>query len=115
MEPIEISTIPQATLYAPCTTSISSVSSPTATQSLSDPDRVDNSNSTALAPTSFDEDGKMTTVSEGVTIVVSEYVTTINGVATIVSTNYHSLREEYILKLYCPDRYSHPNLTKHFR
>ncbi|CAG8713920.1 4341_t:CDS:2, partial [Acaulospora colombiana] len=85
-------TIPQVTLYAPCTTSISSVSSPTNTQSISnDPDRANNSNSTAEGPTSFDEDGKMTTVSEGVTIVVSEYVTTINGVATITATPIQTL------------------------
>ncbi|PVF95622.1 hypothetical protein CPB86DRAFT_763690 [Serendipita vermifera] len=84
-------TIPQLTLYAPCSTSISTVSSPTITQSVSnDPDRANNSNSTAEV-TSFDEDGKMTTVSEGVTIVVSEYVTTINGVATITATPIQTL------------------------
>lgn len=80
------STVPQQTLFAPCSTSDRSTTSPTPSgSSVTSGDRSNGPSRTSLnLADSIPEGAKSTTVSEGVTIVVSEYVTTINGVETIV-------------------------------
>lgn len=89
-------TIPQQTLFAPCTTSNGSTSTSltgTGTSVTSSDRSTDSSTPPARSnlADSIPHDAKSTTVSEGVTVVVSEYITTVNGIETITQTPIQTL------------------------
>ncbi|KAG9054030.1 hypothetical protein FS842_006392 [Serendipita sp. 407] len=77
-------TVPALTLYAPCSTITSETSSSTSASNSSAVRDVDEETSPG-ARLSTGSDGKATTTSNGATIILTEFVTTVNGVQTIVS------------------------------
>ncbi|KAG8832831.1 hypothetical protein FRC17_000585 [Serendipita sp. 399] len=76
-------TVPALTLYAPCSTTTSGASNSTSTTSNS---AQDDEETPPSGRVSTGSDGKATTTSGGATIVLTEFVTTVNGVRTVYAT-----------------------------
>ncbi|KAG8821464.1 hypothetical protein FRC19_007772 [Serendipita sp. 401] len=83
-------TVPALTLYAPCSTITSETSSSTSASNSSAVRDVDEETSPG-ARLSTGSDGKATTTSNGATIILTEFVTTVNGVQTIYATPIQTL------------------------
>lgn len=91
---VATNTVPTLTLFAPCTTTTvdDSGTNSTTTTTRANPGG-NGGSSTAWRPAQVDNanDGKSTTTSDGATIILTELVTTVNGVETIFATPIQTL------------------------